>query len=142
VAAHPLERAKSESKGLRESHPVRIKLDSSPQPSLDLDLFTPQGLTGRGHTFTRFGYFERLLTGNAKDKFCKTYKLASVMMLTKWEIDKDDPDQFKALSANRTLFAQWVFEDEGLNAYELTLPVEEQEALTAKLTSSCLSLAS
>jgi len=103
--------------------------------SLDLDLFTPQGLTGREHTFTRFGHFERLLTGNAKDKFCKTYKLASVMMLTKWEIDKDDPDQFKILSAKRTLFAQWVFEDEELNAYELTLPVEEQEALKAKLTS-------
>jgi hypothetical protein len=57
------------------------------------------------------------------------------MMLTKWEIDKDDPDQFKILSAKRTLFAQWVFEDEELNAYELTLPVEEQEALKAKLTS-------
>jgi hypothetical protein len=148
VAAHPpLERAKSESKGSRESRPVRIKLDS-PQPSLsaaddeyvsikvkidpdkedtrvnleekkflkitdltyngplvtkvrrtlDLDLFVPQGFTGREHTFTRFGYFERLLTGNAKDKFCKTYKLASVMMLVKWEIDKDD--LFKILSAN------------------------------------------
>jgi hypothetical protein len=33
------------------------------------------------------------------------------------------------------LFARWVFEDEELNAYELSLPVEEQEALTAKLTS-------
>jgi hypothetical protein len=66
--------------------------------TLDLDLFVPQGFTGREHTFTRFGYFERLLTGNAKDKFCKTYKLASVMMLVKWEIDKDD--LFKILSAN------------------------------------------
>jgi hypothetical protein len=33
------------------------------------------------------------------------------------------------------LFARWVFEDEELNAYELSLPVEEQETLTAKLTS-------
>ena len=57
------------------------------------------------------------------------------MMLVQWEIDVDDPEQFKRLSANRTLFAQWVFEDEELNAYELSLPVEEQEALTAKLTS-------
>ena len=80
--------------------------------------------------------FERLLTGNAKNKFCKNYKLASVMMLTKWDIDKDDdPEQFRALQGSRTLFAQWVFEDEELNAYELSLPVEEQEELTAKLTS-------
>jgi hypothetical protein len=56
------------------------------------------------------------------------------MMLTKWDIDKDDPDQFRALQGSRTLFAQWVFEDEELNAYELSLPVEEQEELTAKLT--------
>jgi hypothetical protein len=103
--------------------------------TLDLDLFVPQGLTGREHTFTRFRYFERLLTGNAKDKFCKTYKLASVMMHVKCEINKDDPEQFKILSANQTLFAQWVFENEELNEYELSLPVEEQEALTAKLTS-------
>jgi hypothetical protein len=102
--------------------------------TLDLDLFVPQGLTGCEHTFTRFGYFERLLTGNAKDKFCKTYKLASVMMLVQWEIDKDDPEQFKILSANRTLFTQWVFENEELSEYELTLPVAEQEALTEKLT--------
>ena len=102
--------------------------------SLDLDLFGPQALTGREHTFTRLGYFERLLTGNAKDKFCKIYKMVSVMMLTKWDIDKDDPDQFRALQGSRTLFNQWVFEDEELNAYELSLPVEEQEELTAKLT--------
>ena len=102
--------------------------------TLDLDLFTPQGLTGSEHTFERIGYFERLLSGNAKDKFCKTYKLASVMMLVQWEIDVDDPEQFKRLSANRTLFAQWVFENEELSEYELTLPEEEQEVLTEKLT--------
>ena len=102
--------------------------------SLDLDLFGPQALTGREHTFTRLGHFERLLTGNAKDKFCKIYKMVSVMMLTKWDIDKDDPDQFRALQGSRTLFNQWVFEDEELNAYELSLPVEEQKELTAKLT--------
>jgi hypothetical protein len=33
------------------------------------------------------------------------------------------------------LFAKWVFEDEELNAYELSFPVKEQEALMAKLTS-------
>jgi hypothetical protein len=57
------------------------------------------------------------------------------MMLTKWDIDKDDPEQFRALQGSRTLFAQWVFEDEELNAYELSFPVKEQEALMAKLTS-------
>ena len=56
------------------------------------------------------------------------------MMLVQWEIDVDDPEQFKRLSANRTLFAQWVFENEELSEYELTLPEEEQEVLTEKLT--------
>jgi len=56
------------------------------------------------------------------------------MMLIKWDINVDDPDQFKRLSANRTLFAEWVFEDDELSQYELTLPVAEQKALTEKLT--------
>ena len=43
------------------------------------------------------------------------------------------PDQFKRLSTNRMLFAEWVFEDEELSEEELILPVEEQEARTAKL---------
>ena len=55
------------------------------------------------------------------------------MMLVQWEIDKDDPEQFKRLSTNRTLFAKWIFEDEELSNEELTLPVEEQEARTKKL---------
>jgi hypothetical protein len=93
-----------------------------------------QGLTGSEHTFERIGYFERLLSGNAKDQFCKTYTLVSKMMLIKWDINVDDPEQFKRLSANRTLFAEWVFEDEELSQYELTLPVAEQKALTEKLT--------
>jgi hypothetical protein len=41
---------------------------------LDLDLFVPQGLTGSEKTFERIGYFEHVLSGNAKDKFGKTYK--------------------------------------------------------------------
>jgi hypothetical protein len=43
------------------------------------------------------------------------------------------PGQFKRLSTNRMLFAEWVFEDEELSEEELILPVEEQEARTAKL---------
>ena len=101
---------------------------------MDLDLFTPQGLTGSEHTFERIGYFEHVLSGNAKDWFGKTYTLVSKQMLIKWDINVDDPEQFKRLSANRTLFAEWVFEDDELSQYELTLPVAEQKALTEKLT--------
>ena len=100
--------------------------------TLDLDLFKPQGLTGSEHTFERIGYFERVLSGNARDRFGKIYSLVSKQTLIKWEINVDDPDQFKRLSTNQALFAEWIFEDEELSQDELTLPVEEQEARTAK----------
>ena len=54
-------------------------------------------------------------------------------MLIKWDINVDDPDQFKRLSTKRTLFTEWVFEDEELSQDELDLRVEEQKARTAKL---------
>jgi len=74
-----------------------------------------------------------VLSGNAKDWFGKTYTLVSKQMLIKWDINVDDPDQFKRLSTNRTLFTEWVFEDEELSQDELDLRVEEQKARTAKL---------
>jgi hypothetical protein len=74
-----------------------------------------------------------MLSGNAKDWFGKTYTLVSKQMLIKWDINVDDPDQFKRLSTNRTLFTEWVFEDEELSQDELDLRVEEQKARTAKL---------
>ena len=40
----------------------------------DLDLFKPEGLTGSEHTlFERIGYFERVLSGIARDRFGKIY---------------------------------------------------------------------
>ena len=102
---------------------------------MDLDLFVPQGLTGSEHTFERIGYFERVLSGNARDQFSKIYSLVSKQMLIKWEINNvDDPDQFQRLSTtNRTLFAEWIFKDEELSEEELALPLEEQKARTEKL---------
>jgi hypothetical protein len=75
-----------------------------------------------------------VLSGNARDRFGKIYSLVvSQQTLIKWDINVDDPEQFKRLSTNRTLFAKWIFEDEELSNEELTLPVEEQEARTKKL---------
>jgi hypothetical protein len=100
---------------------------------LDLDLFKPQGLTGSEHEFERIGYFERVLSGNTRDRFGKIYSLVSKQTLIKWEIDVNDPEQYDRPSTNQTLFAEWIFEDKELSDEELLLPIEEQRAQTEKL---------
>ena len=100
---------------------------------MDLDLFKPQGLTGSEHEFERIGYFERVLSGNTRDRFGKIYSLVSKQTLIKWEIDVNDPEQYDRPSTNQTLFAEWIFEDKELSDEELLLPIEEQRAQTEKL---------